>query len=92
MSHFPPAGRTSCLSARSQDQSRAGPLHWGLRMNGYAVCIYLWNPERDFQEGPAGMAQVHNELCSLLPLVADLCQKLEGLLGCFLSGRAFHGS
>lgn len=40
MSHFPPAGRTSCLSACSQDQSRAGPLHWGLRMNGYAVCIY----------------------------------------------------
>lgn len=74
MSHFPPAGRTSCLSACSQDQSRAGPLHCGLRMNGYRVCVYgcrgeqkavfgiQRERERDLQEGPAGLAQVHNEL------------------------------
>lgn len=97
MSHFPPAGRTSCLSACSQDQSRAGPLHCGLRMNGYRVCVYgcrgeqkaIFGIQRERETSRRVLLAWHRcimSCCSLLPLVADLCQRLKGFLGSFLSG------
>lgn len=61
----------------------------------------LESRERDLQEGPAGLAQVHNELLLAAAPGGRFYQRLKGILGSFfpggsqgrfLSRSAFHDS